>query len=57
MAGNDYDEENDDEEDDILDMEDDAPQQRDVLLMRFCPQDSSMLYPQVSLPICVLVWL
>lgn len=36
------------EEEDILDMEDEAPQQSDVLLMRFCPNDSSMLYPRVS---------
>lgn len=36
------------EEEDILDMEDEAPPMQDVLLMRFCPHDSSMLYPQVS---------
>jgi DNA-directed RNA polymerase II subunit RPB9 len=35
-----------DEEEDLLDMGEEAPQQTDVLLMRFCPQDSSMLYPQ-----------
>jgi len=40
-------EEEEEEEEDILDMGDDAqaPQQ-DALLMRFCPHDSSMLYPQ-----------
>jgi hypothetical protein len=37
------------EEDDILDMgEDVATNDKDALLMRFCPHDSSMLYPQVS---------
>lgn len=37
-----------DGEEDILDMGDDmATEQPDVLLMRFCPHDSSMLYPQV----------
>ena len=41
------DEEEEDEED-ILDMEGEAPQQADALLMRFCPHDSSMLYPQVG---------
>jgi hypothetical protein len=36
------------EEEDILDMEGDAGgQPEDALLMRFCPHDSSMLYPQV----------
>ena len=36
------------EEEDILDTgEDTAQQQDDALLMRFCPHDSSMLYPQV----------
>lgn len=43
-------EEDDDEEEeeDILDMgDDDGVQQQDVLLMRFCPHDSSMLYPKV----------
>ena len=35
------------EEDDILDIGEDAPEDhRDALLMRFCPHDSSMLYPQ-----------
>jgi RNA polymerases M/15 Kd subunit len=34
------------EEEDILDMEQEAPVQHDALLMRFCPHDSSMLYPQ-----------
>ena len=37
-----------DEEEDILDMEGTTGvQQNDALLMRFCPHDSSMLYPQV----------
>ena len=37
-----------DEEDDVLDMEGGpAIQREDALLMRFCPHDSSMLYPQV----------
>lgn len=41
-------EEDEDEEDDILDMEGDgAVLQEGALLMRFCPHDSSMLYPQV----------
>jgi hypothetical protein len=36
------------EEEDILDMEGTAVNtQLGVLLMRFCPHDSSMLYPQV----------
>ena len=36
------------EEEDILDMGDDAvEQEQDTLLMRFCPNDASMLYPQV----------
>ncbi|GAX25968.1 DNA-directed RNA polymerase II subunit RPB9 [Fistulifera solaris] len=40
-------EEEDDEEEDILDMgEDEGVHQQDVLLMRFCPHDSSMLYPK-----------
>ena len=47
------DEEDDDEEDDILDMGDDDEEKltngKESLLMRFCPHDSSMLYPQVSL--------
>jgi RNA polymerases M/15 Kd subunit len=34
------------EEEDILDMEQEVPVQHDALLMRFCPHDSSMLYPQ-----------
>jgi hypothetical protein len=42
-------EDGDEEEDDILDMgEDVATNDKDALLMRFCPHDSSMLYPQVS---------
>lgn len=42
-------EEEEEEEEDILDMgEDDEDQgpSEDALLMRFCPHDSSMLYPQ-----------
>jgi len=40
-------EEEEEEEDDILDMEAGAaPLPQDALLMRFCPHDSSMLYPQ-----------
>lgn len=43
-------EEEEEEEEDILDMgEDDGGPQHDALLMRFCPHDSSMLYPQVCL--------
>ena len=43
------DEEDDEEEEDILDMEGGPTMQREeALLMRFCPHDSSMLYPQVS---------
>jgi hypothetical protein len=43
------DEEQEGEEEDILDMGGDSGiQQEDALLMRFCPHDSSMLYPQVS---------
>jgi hypothetical protein len=45
VEGNDDDGE---EEEDILDMEPPAPAQRDALLMRFCPHDSSMLYPRES---------
>lgn len=42
-----YDEE---EEDDILDMGEDKEEiERMGLLMRFCPHDSSMLYPQVCM--------
>lgn len=42
-------EDDDDEEEDILDMGDDeGTQQQDVLLMRFCPHDSSILYPKAS---------
>ena len=40
--------EDEEEEEDILDMEGDTGlQHEDALLMRFCPHDSSMLYPQV----------
>ena len=42
-------EEEEEEEEDILDMEDAPAAQQDALLMRFCPHDSSMLYPQVCL--------
>ena len=41
----------DDSEEDILDMGEDEDQQtndKQSLLMRFCPNDSSMLYPEVS---------
>jgi hypothetical protein len=42
-------EEDEDEEEDILDMDGGETQlPEDVLLMRFCPHDSSMLYPQVG---------
>ena len=38
------------EEEDMLDMGDDVEtDNRDALLMRFCPHDFSMLYPQVSI--------
>jgi len=41
-------EEEEDEQEDILEMDSGpAVQQDDALLMRFCPHDSSMLYPQV----------
>jgi hypothetical protein len=40
--------EEEEEEEDILDMEGDTGNHdKDALLMRFCPHDSSMLYPQV----------
>jgi hypothetical protein len=39
-------EEEEEEEEDILDMEQEVQVQQDALLMRFCPHDSSMLYPQ-----------
>jgi hypothetical protein len=43
-------EEEEEEEEDILDMEGDTGvQHQDALLMRFCPHDSSMLYPQVRI--------
>lgn len=44
------DDEDEDEEDDILmvDDEDQVTNVEESLLMRFCPHDSSMLYPQVS---------
>jgi hypothetical protein len=43
------------EEEDILDMEGDVVvYQEGALLMRFCPHDSSMLYPQVRV---VVAWL
>ena len=41
------DDDDDDEEDLLAGMEDSAPaHDSDALLMRFCPHDSSMLYPQ-----------
>lgn len=48
LFGEDYQEE---EEDDILDMgeEDNEANEKEGLLMRFCPHDSSMLYPQVCI--------
>ena len=45
-ADEDEDEDEEEEEEDILDMEREAPVLLDALLMRFCPHDSSMLYPQ-----------
>ena len=47
----------DDEDEDILDMGDDDQGIGDrlSLLMRFCPNDSSMLYPQVSLKTIMVV--
>lgn len=40
--------EENEEQEDILDMEGETVvQPEDALLMRFCPHDSSMLYPQV----------
>ena len=40
--------EEEEEEEDMLDMgEDTETNDREGLLMRFCPHDSSMLYPQV----------
>ena len=44
------DEVEEDDDDDILDMgEDDEANEKEGLLMRFCPHDSSMLYPQVRI--------
>lgn len=42
-------EEQEDDEGDILDMgeDDQETNEKEGLLMRFCPNDSSMLYPQV----------
>lgn len=45
----DDDDEEEEEEEDILDMEEAPAVQQDALLMRFCPHDSSMLYPQVRI--------
>ena len=43
-----HEQDGDNEEEDLLDTGDTAVQQDDgALLMRFCPHDSSMLYPQV----------
>ena len=41
----------DEDDEDILDMgeDDEVTNDKESLLMRFCPHDSSMLYPQVSL--------
>lgn len=43
-------EEEEQDEGDILDMgeEDQETNEKEALLMRFCPHDSSMLYPQVG---------
>ncbi len=41
----------DDDDEDILDMgedDDKGTSDKESLLMRFCPNDSSMLYPEVS---------
>ena len=49
------DEVEEDEDDDILDMgEDDEANEKEGLLMRFCPHDSSMLYPQVRVETIML---
>lgn len=42
-------EEEEEEEEDLLDMGDDTGAQENVLLMRFCPHDSSLLYPKVNI--------
>jgi len=50
--------EEEEEEEDILDMDAGTTvQQEDSLLMRFCPHDSSMLYPQVRDADCDLLLL
>jgi len=49
-VNHDDDDDGDEEEEDLLDMEgEDVVVEQGALLMRFCPHDSSMLYPQVSL--------
>jgi hypothetical protein len=49
-AGRMEEEEEEEEEEDILDAgEETGVQEQDALLMRFCPHDSSMLYPQVRM--------
>ena len=46
----DDDDDNEEEEEDVLDMEGTTMNtQVGALLMRFCPHDSSMLYPQVRI--------
>lgn len=49
-------EEEEEEEEDILGGDDDGPETNDKesLLMRFCPHDSSMLYPQVRVQYYVI---
>jgi hypothetical protein len=49
--------EEEEEEGDILDMEgaDAGNHHEDALLMRFCPHDSSMLYPQVRYVLPLLI--
>lgn len=46
--------EGEEEEEDILDMDGGGVVQNgpEALLMRFCPHDSSMLYPQVMMIVC-----
>ena len=48
LFGDEGEDDEEEEEDDILDMgEADEAKDKEGLLMRFCPHDSSMLYPQV----------
>ena len=52
------DEVEEDDDDDILDMgEDDEANEKEGLLMRFCPHDSSMLYPQVGVETIMLFFI